>query len=395
LLHDYRRPLQELPDPLLLVNPSGETLEANRAFYDLARECDCPARLLDLFGPSVLRLLAEVRQGGNARATLPIVKAVQPALHFRVSIAVDARSSTLIALLVNVTEEVMWRQRVSDRNRDLSVLNDIGAELSSEIEMEMLADRIHEQTSRIMLTDNFYIALYDREADRVTFPLYVEQRTRRELAPRRFANGMTEYVLRTKAPLLLNGDLIAQSASLGIDPMGRPSLSWMGVPLIADGEAIGIMGLQDFDKPNVYDSHDLEMLTIIAAQAAAAVRNAQLLAASKTAYRELSETQGKLLEAERLRGVTETVGAMNHEVNNPLASVVGNVQLLLREPGVADSPAGAKLTAILEAARRIERVTTKMASIIQATSAPYPGQTEILDVNRSVSTDDPDEEQAA
>jgi signal transduction histidine kinase len=381
LLHDYRRPLQELPDPLLLVTTSGETLEANRAFYDLARECDCPARLQDLFGPSILRLLAEIRQGGNTRATLPLVRN-HPAPHFRVSIAADARSSTLIALLVNVSDEVTWRQRVSDRNRDLSVLNDIGAELSSTIEMDELAGRIHEQTGRIMRADNFYIALYDREDERVFFPLYMEQGVPKELAPRPFSNGMTEYLLRTRQPLLLNGDLMAQTASLGIEPLGRRSLSWIGVPLMADGEAIGVIGLQDFDTPNVYEAHDLEMLTIIAAQAAAAVRNAQHLETAKKAYRELSETQGKLLEAERLRGVTETVGAMNHEVNNPLAAIVGNVQLLLREPGMADSTS-AKLGTILEAARRIERVTTKMASIIQAMSSPYPGSTEILDVHNS------------
>ena len=160
------------------VAPSVAALEDVIRSKEAAGRPKAPAAL-----PSLRRLLAEIRQGGNTRATLPLVR-THPAPHFRVSIAADARSSTLIALLVNVSDEVTWRQRVSDRNRDLSVLNDIGAELSSTIDMDELAGRIHEQTGRIMRADNFYIALHDRETERVTFPLYMEQGAAKPLAPR-------------------------------------------------------------------------------------------------------------------------------------------------------------------------------------------------------------------
>ena len=39
---------------------------------------------------------------------------------------------------------------------------------------------------------------------------------------------------------------------------------------------------------------------------------------------------------------------------------------------------------MLEAAKRIQFVTSKMASLIQAHSRPYPGQAQILDVRRSI-----------
>ena len=154
--------------------------------------------------------------------------------------------------------------------------------------------------------------------------------------------------------------------------------------MVVDGHAVGVIGVQDYDTARAYDQHDLEMLTIIAAQAASGIKNGLALAAERRAFRDVADAQVRLLETERLRGVTETVGALNHEVNNPLATIVGNAQLLLRKPDTLPVPTVQKIEAIHEAAKRIQRVTAKMTSLIQACSMPYPGMSPILDVHNSV-----------
>ena len=146
-----------------------------------------------------------------------------------------------------------------------------------------------------------------------------------------------------------------------------------------------MIGIQDYERSNRYGEHDLQVLTIIAGQAAAAIRNTRLLGAARRAYEELSETQARLLEAERLRGIAETAGAMNHEINNPLAAIAGNAQLLLRHPHELSPESIAKVEAMLEATKRIQSVTTKVATLIQATTMPYPCETGILDIKRSLS----------
>ncbi|HSG27729.1 MAG TPA: PAS domain S-box protein, partial [Candidatus Krumholzibacterium sp.] len=47
--------------------------------------------------------------------------------------------------------------------------------------------------------------------------------------------------------------------------------------------------------------------------------------------REIKEMNSKMLEAERLAAITETAISVNHEINNPLCSILGNTQLILQE----------------------------------------------------------------
>jgi GAF domain-containing protein len=178
--------------------------------------------------------------------------------------------------------------------------------------------------------------------------------------------------------------VLEQAKALGVEPVGRPCQAWLGAPLIVDGEAIGVIALQDYEASGRYGQHDVEMLTIIAAQAASGIKNARAIEAERRAYRELAAAQSRMLETERLRGVTETVGALNHEINNPLAGIAGNCQLMLKRPDGLPVAALQRVEAIHEAAKRIQRMTSKMASLIQACSMPYPGRQTILDVRNSI-----------
>jgi GAF domain-containing protein len=264
------------------------------------------------------------------------------------------------------------------------VLNDIGMALSGTLEMDVLSRRIWEQTGRMMDNSNFYVALHDREQNAIQYALWVEEgKIAAVNRARPFGNSVTEHLLLHRQPILLNGDVKEQLVEMGLEPVGRPCASFVGVPILSDGEAIGVIALQDYETEGRFGRHELGVLNIVGTQASAAIRNARLFETTRRAYDELSAAQARLLESERLRGVTETVGALNHEVNNPLATIVGTAQLLLRNEKL-DRDTRAKVERVLEGAKRIQNVTEKMASLIQANSRPYPGQTQILDLRRSL-----------
>jgi GAF domain-containing protein len=374
-----------LDEPFVQVLPNGKSLRMNRAFRELARGCGTDPELASIFGPALLDLLAEADTNGRASAYLPVLATSGAGRTFRILLKSSAPGESISALVMDVSDEVAWRRQLFDRSHDFRVLNAIGTALSGTVEQDVLALRILEQTRRIIPTTNFQIALLDPKTDTFSFPVLVADGVLRRVPPRPYSNGLLEYVLRTRRPLLLSGDVAARARELGVEPVAPVPVAWLGAPMLAGEEALGVIKILDFEDPAAFDQHNLEVLTIIAGQAAAAINNTRLLAEAREAFEELTRAQSKLLENERLRGVTETVGALNHEVNNPLAAIVGNAQLLLREPDAELNPRlRAKIESILESARRIQRVTGKMATLIQASSMPYPGRDKILDVERSL-----------
>ena len=380
--------IQQLPDAVAIVSHTGETLESNRALAELAARCKVSPQLSELFGTAFTRFLTRSWVERHLQTHLRLVVGPEPRPTFRISF-LTAGERTLGVLLRDVSSDLAMQHTVNQRDRQLAMLRDVALALSGAMDVEHLTELLHRETSRVLPSRSVYIALYDPEADLVTFPRYMEEGTWKNMTSRPFANGLTEYLLRTGAPLLLNHDVREQAEALGIEPQGRPSKAWLGAPMIAEGETIGIIALQDFENADVYDEHDLQLLTVIASQAATAVKHARALSAERRAPRELAEAQARLLETERLRGVTETVGALNHEINNPLAAIAGNAQLLRRRPEDLSPAALTKIETIHEAALRIQRVTGKMASLIHASALTYPGQETIIDVHKSVARGEP------
>ena len=127
--------------------------------------------------------------------------------------------------------------------RDLLDVNDLGGTMrhgryACELAPGSLARRIYEQAGRLLDTTNCCVALHDEATGMLSFPLRVEGRQPLPaLSPRPLGNGLIEHVLRTRVPQLLNGDVREMAKGLGLDVVGRPSTSWLGVPLLVGAAA--------------------------------------------------------------------------------------------------------------------------------------------------------------
>lgn len=377
--------IHNLPMPVCVVTQAAELVDSNRAFRDLAEQTQSGGSLTEMFGAPFHRVLSRAWIERHIQTTMPVLTGPEPRSTYRASFMSTSSDKTLGVVLQDVTSELEYRRLLTERDRDFSVLSDISVGLSATLDLEQLIERVHGAVQRATPCSNIYIALFDRESNTITFPRYMEEGEWKNETSRPAANGLTEYLIRTGKPLLLNDQVVSRAAELGIKPVGRPCRSWMGAPMVVDGEAMGVIGLQDYEREGVYDEKGLELLALVASQAAAAVKNAQAIIAERRAHHEVAQAQARMIETERLRGVTETVGALNHEINNPLAAIAGNAQLLIRKSEGIPEPVIAKIKSIHEAAQRIQRVTVKMASLIQASSMPYPGDQSIIDVENSVS----------
>jgi PAS domain S-box-containing protein len=71
----------------------------------------------------------------------------------------------------------------------------------------------------------------------------------------------------------------------------------------------------------------------------------------------------KLLKAERLGAIGEIVVAVRHEINNPLTTVIGNVELLLEHYGESDKHLAERLETILNNSLRIAEIVKQLKAI--------------------------------
>ena len=101
--------------------------------------------------------------------------------------------------------------------------------------------------------------------------------------------------------------------------------SLLVVPLIVRDKAIGTITV-DSDHPNAFNSSDIQLMTIAAAQAGVAIANADLFEEVEDRAVELAIAYEELKESDRLKD--ELVQNVSHELRTPLTFVKGYVDLL-------------------------------------------------------------------
>lgn len=159
---------------------------------------------------------------------------------------------------------------------ELAVLNELAQNLAARLTINDVLEETYQGVARLLDTTSFYVALYDSVSDTVSFPLAFENEQRVNWGSRRLGQGLTEYIVRNREPLLMPEDIPERLEELGIEMIGTPALSWMGVPLLVGGQVLGMMALQSYTTPRLYDEHDLDLLTAIASQTAIALQSAGL-----------------------------------------------------------------------------------------------------------------------
>jgi PAS domain S-box-containing protein len=175
------------------------------------------------------------------------------------------------------------------RIEELATFNEIGQALSAVSRLEGLAELIYRQTSRLLDTTNFYMAFYDERRGEISFPLYYDRGQHVTVPPMKMEDSLTSYVIRTREPLLLQGqDVAEQIAARDIHPVAEWAKSWLGVPMIAADHVIGVIGIQDYERDSAYSQDDVRLLATIASWSAIALDNARLLGETRQSVQELT-----------------------------------------------------------------------------------------------------------
>jgi diguanylate cyclase (GGDEF)-like protein/putative nucleotidyltransferase with HDIG domain len=177
-------------------------------------------------------------------------------------------------------------QQTSRRSEELHVLNEIGRALSSTLNKEDLLRKIWEELRRLFDVENLYLASPDPVRDAIIFDLEMIGGVRQPDRSRPAGNHLTEYIIRTRQPVLLRENYVTEVRKLGIEPI-RTGGSFCGVPLVAYDQAIGALCIFS-DHDRAFDEGHLELLRVLASEASIAIENARLFQNERTKARHLS-----------------------------------------------------------------------------------------------------------
>ena len=91
--------------------------------------------------------------------------------------------------------------------------------------------------------------------------------------------------------------------------------------------------------------------------------------------RELTRTQEKLIESEKLNTISQVIVSLSHEINNPLTAAIGNIMLLSMEKDTVNrEELGKMLKTTEEELKRIMAVMQKLKTMEKPTTKTYmPG----------------------
>lgn len=194
------------------------------------------------------------------------------------------------ARLFDETQRLL--KETEQRAAELALINSVQQGLASKLDIQAIIDLVGNKIRDVFDSQTTYIALYDKQTQTYQIPYYLHRSQRVAIQPRNnpLGPGPTAHIIRTRETVVFNQDTDERLQELGtfrVSEDDKP-LSWLGVPMIAGNEVIGVISLQNSDRENAYSESDINLLNTIASSLAVALQNAQLFEAEHKRTTELS-----------------------------------------------------------------------------------------------------------
>ncbi len=190
------------------------------------------------------------------------------------------------ALAIERTQVVI---NLETRVRETDVLARVAQGVNVLLAQDDIMELVYAQSIQIVPANDFHILLVTQPENPPSFVFFVENGERLEENEKKSVSSgqyLESEVLRSRKPILTD-DFAYECQKCGIVPR-QEATAWMGVPLNAGADTIGVLSLGTKDAVTTYTNEQLNLMQTIADQVAGAMIKIRLLQETEQRARQLT-----------------------------------------------------------------------------------------------------------
>ncbi len=190
-------------------------------------------------------------------------------------------------------------EETRQRNAELAVVNEIGAALAKQLDFDAIIEVVGGRLATIIGAPETVIGLYDRSTNLISFPYDISHGIRLRSEPIELGQGLSSVLLQSRRPLRF-GTFAEQNEHGAVLPSyygagdnEEVSESWLGVPILAGEDAIGVVLFSD-QRQNAFTEADERLVSTVVSSMGVALENARLFDETKRLLGETNQRNAEL-----------------------------------------------------------------------------------------------------
>jgi PAS domain S-box-containing protein len=227
--------------------------------------------------------------------------------------------NTIGAQIGMVIENARLYEIEQDRRQMAESLREIMGVIGSTLELDEVLHLILEQLQKVIDYDTSSVMML--EGDRLQV-IAVEGFTNPEEVLKRSYTvkeaGLSREAIRKKRALVVAD--VTKYARWIYEPQSADVRAWIGAPLIAEGEVIGILTVNSY-QVGKYSQDDAQLVMTFAKQAALAVKNARLFRKTKQRFEETIALYQTSLDIPERKRAQELLRIKSHTIESAITGI--------------------------------------------------------------------------
>jgi signal transduction histidine kinase len=224
--------------------------------------------------------------------------------------------------LLKVTEQ---------RAAELAIINSVQQGLASKLDMQAVYDLVGDKIRDLLHAESVWIITFD-PTTRTRRVRYSFENGQRYYPSVLFPyNKLTEYLIATKKPLVINQNFREAIARFGMINMAGTQeqvKSIAYIPIMAGEDVNGFISLPNIERENAFSESDVNLLSTFAFAMSIALENIRLFDETRRLFLEAKEARTAAEQADQAKSVF--LSSMSHELRTPLNAVINFVEMVAR-----------------------------------------------------------------